>query len=177
MKSFMDDLKSWGKWQDPGQVQAAPTSEPSGLPQPLTLADIRTGENYVTLRRLQDVVLEFRHWTPLKVLDLRDEKLKLSIDPRGILLRIHEWRPGWYTADTNILPAEYGLLPSYGLWNSGYRTYLATPETLKLIQDIVERQDHELFTQLISLDPASLESPMNVSAFLERMASLRDRAD
>lgn len=37
MKSFMDDLESWGDWQDPGQVQAAPTSEPAQSPSEYAL--------------------------------------------------------------------------------------------------------------------------------------------
>lgn len=141
-KRLADDPKSWGKQEGSGQVAAAPTPEQSGLPKPLTLADIRVGEEYVTLgRHPSDGRLYSRLWKVVGV-----------PRPHGGIMEIdvQVTTPGGVGMPTSIFAHLYGLdgLGRSFPHNNGNHAFHATPETIALIADIVERQDHAAYSAL-----------------------------
>ncbi|HSE34928.1 MAG TPA: hypothetical protein VLB83_02275 [Candidatus Paceibacterota bacterium] len=139
-KRLADDPKSWGKQEGSGQATAAPTPEQSGLPKPLTLADIRVGEEYVTLgRHPSDGRLYSRLWKVVGV-----------PRPHGGIMEIDVQvaTPGGVGMPTSIFAHLYGLGRSFP-HNNDYHAFHATPETVALIEGIVERQDHVEYAAII----------------------------
>lgn len=151
-KSFMDDTKSWGKWEDPGVAVNVSAPAPRALPKPLTLADIRVGEEYVTLgRHPSDGRLYSRPWKVVGV-----------PRPHGGIMEIdvQVTTPGGVGMPTSIFAHLYGLGRSFP-HNNGYHTFHATPETVALIQDIVARQDHAAYAAIIKEQAPSQDELMS----------------
>lgn len=146
-KRLADDPKSWGKQEGSGQAAAAPTPEQSGLPKPLMLADIRVGERYVTLRRAHDGQLYARSWKAVA------EPVLYAgpwVELQGLMVIDVEIPLSDGTVYESRTCAACDGLESSAKWkDNGHRTFLATPETVALIEGIVERQDHVEYAAII----------------------------
>lgn len=146
-KRLADDPKSWGKQEGSGQATAAPTPEPSALPKPLTLADIRVGGRYVTLLRHRDGILSMRSWKPLGL--PRPYTESFSPELHGLMvINVEILLPDGTTFGSENFAVSDGLERSIKWKDNGHRTFLETPEIVALIADIVERQDHAAYSAL-----------------------------
>lgn len=146
-KRLADDPKSWGKQEGSGQATAVPTPEPSGLPKPLSLTDIRVGERYVTVkqgptRHMYVQQLYVLQWTAVS---LPHEWGLIDVE---ILIGSMLLEPTFISGQ--IVASDSGLVSTVSI--NCHRTFLATPETIAVIEDIVDRQDKAAYAAIIGVE-------------------------